>query len=181
MRIGKYIGLFFIQIVLTFVTVFVVLSFVNAYIGEGIIPNPMDSISLANTFMVFVTFILVAITLVITMASIWFAKTFSEKKVDIIKDNIKEIVEALLKNQNLKDDVFKEIIQQANVKKLLKEHIEELTKAQKADFDKEIKDITKKMNDEISNIKKSVETIIDKKIQDSAKVDELNELFGGKK
>lgn len=178
MRIVKYLILFIIQIAITFVTVFVVLAFINVHIDSA--KGPMDSISLANTFMVFVTFILVAITLAITLASIWFAKTFSEKKVDIIKDNIKEIVEALLKNQNLKDDVFKEIIQQANVKKLLKEHIEELTKAQKADFDSELKKVTKNLNDEISNIKKSVETIIDKKIQDSAKVDELNELFGGK-
>lgn len=179
MRIGKYIGLFFIQIVLTFVTVFVVLAFINVHIDSA--KGPMDSISLANTFMVFVTFILVAITLVITMASIWFAKTFSEKKVDIIKDNIKEIVEALLKNKNLKDDVFKEIIQQANVKKLLQEHIEKLTNAQKADFDRELGIITKNLNDEISNIKKSVETIIDKRLKDSDKVNELNELFGGKK
>ncbi|MFX4252011.1 hypothetical protein ACOL21_04100 [Aliarcobacter butzleri] len=147
---------------------------------------------MANTFMVFVTFLLVGITLVITLASIWFAKSVSEKKVDIIKDNIKEIVQALLKNKNLKNDVFKEIIRQTNGERLLKEHVQELIKAQKNEFDIELKKTTKKMNDdieiatakmnnEIDNIQKSIISVIDKKIQDSPKANELNELLGGKK
>ncbi|AXK48464.1 hypothetical protein CRU87_07955 [Aliarcobacter trophiarum LMG 25534] len=181
MRVLKYLLLFFVQLVITFICVFFSIIFIENYVGIATTINPMDSVSLANTFMVFVTFILVGVTLVITLASIWFAKTVSEKKIDIIRDNIKEIVESLLTNKNLQDGVFKEIIEQANVKKTLGKHIEELTKAQRDDFTNEIENTTKKLNDEIENIQKSVISIIDKKIQDLPKANELNELIGGKK
>ncbi|PZP12014.1 MAG: hypothetical protein DI602_10445, partial [Aliarcobacter butzleri] len=130
MRILRYLLLFLVQLVITFVCVFFVIVFIENYVGIATTTTPMDSVSLANTFMVFVTFILVGVTLVITLASIWFAKSVSEKKIDIIRDNIKEIVDSLLKDKNLKDEVFEEIIKQAHIKKLLKEHIEKLTKEQ---------------------------------------------------
>ena len=117
MGVLKYLLLFFVQLIITFICVFFYIIFIENYVGIATTTNPMDSVSLANTFMVFVTFILVGVTLVITLASIWFAKTVSEKKIDIIRDNIKEIVESLLTNKNLQDEVFKEIIEQANVKK----------------------------------------------------------------
>ncbi len=172
-----------LQFIISFIMVFLVLAFIENNISTATISadKPFDPISLANTFMVFVTFILVAITLIITMASVWFAKSVSEKKIDIIRDNIEDIVASLLKDKSLKDEAFKEIIEQANVRELLKDHIEELTKAQKADFDKEIKEINKKMNDKIENIQKSIISVIDKKIQDSPEANELNELLGGKK
>ena len=138
MGVLKYLLLFFVQLIITFICVFFYIIFIENYVGIATTTNPMDSVSLANTFMVFVTFILVGVTLVITLASIWFAKTVSEKKIDIIRDNIKEIVESLLTNKNLQDEVFKEIIEQANVKKALGKHIEELTKAQRDDFTNEI-------------------------------------------
>ena len=181
MGVLKYLLLFFVQLIITFICVFFYIIFIENYVGIATTTNPMDSVSLANTFMVFVTFILVGVTLVITLASIWFGKTVSEKKIDIIRDNIKEIVESLLTNKNLQDEVFKEIIEQANVKKALGKHIEELTKAQRDDFTNEIENTTKKLNDEIENIQKSVISIIDKKIQDLPKANELNELIGGKK
>lgn len=172
-----------LQFIISFIMVFLVLAFIENNISTATISadKTFDPISLANTFMVFVTFILVAITLIITMASVWFAKSVSEKKIDIIRDNIEDIVASLLKDKSLKDEAFKEIIEQANVRELLKDHIEELTKAQKADFDKEIKEINKKMNDKIENIQKSIISVIDKKIQDSPEANELNELLGGKK
>ncbi len=177
---GKYLSLFVAQIIITFITVFVVLILVNKYMGRMSIGNPMDSISLANTFMVFVTFILVAITLIITLASIWFAKTVSEKKVDIIRDNIGDIVEALLKDKKLKDEVLKEIITQSNGEKILEEHISKLTRAQKAAFEKELKEKTTHFNKELDDMKNNIYTMIDKKLEESKSVDALNELFGGK-
>lgn len=174
----KYFGFLFVQIIITLICVFFVIVFIENYIGISTISNPMDSISLANTFMVFVTFILVGVTLVITLASIWFAKTVSEKKIDIIRDNIKEIVESLLNDKNLQDEVFQEIIEQANVKKLLNEHIKVLTKSQKDDFDNELENVTENLNRQIKNIQKNIDSIIDRKIKDSPKADELNELLG---
>ena len=160
MGVLKYLLLFFVQLIITFICVFFYIIFIENYVGIATTTNPMDSVSLANTFMVFVTFILVGVTLVITLASIWFAKTVSEKKIDIIRDNIKEIVESLLTNKNLQDEVFKEIIEQANVKKALGKHIEELTKAQRDDFTNEIENTTKKLNDEIENIQKNFQNAI---------------------
>lgn len=192
MKIFKYLLLFLLQIAMTFICVFFVIVFIENYVGIATTSAPMDSVSLANTFMVFVTFILVGVTLVITLASIWFAKKVSEEKIAIIKANIKELVESLLENKELQNDVFKEIIRQTNGEKLLKEHVTELIEAQKNTFDIELEKTTSKMNDDFEtatakmnddfdNIKKSIISMFDKKIQDSAKANELNELFGGKK
>lgn len=178
MKVFKYLGLIFTQIIISLITIPLVLSIVDtSHLNNTV--SSADSISLANTFMVFVTFIVVVGTVAITIVGIYYTSWFSKQKEAIIKDNINEVTDALLNNIKLKEEVLNKIIKEPKVNNLLEEYLDNLRITQKSDFDSEIVNINDKINSDITNLEIKVKAIIDKKLQDLDSSKELQELLKG--
>ncbi|RLA83506.1 MAG: hypothetical protein DRG78_04235 [Epsilonproteobacteria bacterium] len=87
--------------------------------------KPMDtanSMAVANSFMVFVTFIFVVATVVIALAGMYFTRWWSREKKQVLKDNWSEMIE-LVKDDSklmkqLKEDLFSDTLEE-----MMKEHI----------------------------------------------------------
>lgn len=175
----KYLIIIVFQIIISIVTVFVLLVLIEDFYNIKDIPN-IDSISLANTFMVFVTFVVVVATVTITSAGIYFTYWFSKQKEAILRENMDEVIDALLEKKDMKDDILKVILSQPIISTLMKNRIEELTKLQKDAFEKEIRDKSKQLDIKLEDMKSNVLTILENKSKEVHQVDELNKLFGGK-
>lgn len=170
----KYLGILILQVIVTFVTiplVFLLIDF-NPYYPANFQTDP---ISLANTFTVFVTFIVVIGTVAITLTGIYFTSYFSKQKEAILNENINEIINALLKKQDLKDKVLKVILTTNNLETIFTKHIEKHLEEQKKDFD----DNLDKINKNMENMENSLESRVLKKIEESSSSKEINDLIKG--
>lgn len=168
------------QIVIAVISVPLVMSIVNYRPLNNAITGS-DSIAIANTFMVFVTFIVVVGTVAITVAGIVYSNWFSKQKVAVIRENMNEVVEALLKEKNLKDEVLLEILKQPKIKKLIENHIEELTSGMRNDFKSETKNINSKIDKRFEKFETNILSSINKRMENIDAAETLNKIFGDKK
>ncbi len=176
----KYLSLVIMQIVIAIISVPLVMSMVNYKPLHSAITGS-DSIALANTFMVFVTFIVVVGTIIVTIAGIAYSNWFSKQKVAVIRENIHEVVEALLEDKNLKDEVLSEILKQQKIKNLINEHIIELTSGMRKDFKSETKDINSTIDKKFEKFETNILSIINKRMENIDAAGTLNKIFGDKK
>lgn len=84
--------------------------------------NNGDAISVVNTFIVFVTLIFIAVTVLVTIAAYIFSNQIVHSKISMQIDFIDEIVENLNDDGKLAIDLINEILQNTDVT----EHIESL-------------------------------------------------------
>lgn len=176
-KLLKYLGLITLQIFISIVSVFLVISVIGFLIKPNTIQN-IDPIGLANTFMVFVTFIVVVGTVAITIAGIMFTSWFSRQKEAIIKDNIIEVTDALLENQSLKERVLEEILKQKPVKKEFLKLIDEHLKSQKDDFESESKQLKLQLKKDLENFEKTLRTEFKQYSIDAKDGEEINNMIG---
>ncbi len=176
----KYLLLLIMQIVIAVISVPFVMSIVNYRPLNSTITGS-DSIAIANTFMVFVTFIVVVGTVAITIAGIVYSNWFSKQKVAVIRENMQEVVEALLKEKNLKDEVLLEILKQPKINQLINTHIEELTSGMRNDFKSERKNIHTAIDEKFEKFETNILSIIDKRMENIDAAETLNKIFGDKK
>nr|VFK27972.1 MAG: hypothetical protein BECKMB1821I_GA0114274_100552 [Candidatus Kentron sp. MB]VFK74487.1 MAG: hypothetical protein BECKMB1821H_GA0114242_100552 [Candidatus Kentron sp. MB] len=78
----------------------------NPLLGAKDIP---DVIAIANTYIVFTTFIFVLLTIAITGAGIWFARWFGISKDREIRDNMYELSTKLHSDSDLAEKFIKEL------------------------------------------------------------------------
>ncbi|MFY4862393.1 hypothetical protein ACOTWK_05910 [Aliarcobacter butzleri] len=172
MRILRYLLLFLVQLVITFVCVFFVIVFIENYVGIATTTTPMDSVSLANTFMVFVTFILVGVTLVITLASIWFAKKVSEEKIAIIRDNTKEIIDSIVQDSDLKKHLISSITNNNSFRKEMNNFLTEYTSSQNQDMKRIFETYQNELKEQMEELLRSSNTA-EKEQKDVIKINDI--------
>ena len=176
----KYLSLIIMQIIVALISVPLVLSMLN----HGPLSNSItgaDSVALANTFMVFVTFIVVVGTVVITIAGIVYSNWFSKQKVAVIRENMSEVIDALLEEKDLKDEVLLEVLKQPKIKNLIDMHITELASGIRNDFISETKDISSSLDTKLVVFENKIIDTLNKRINNVEAADTLNKIFGDKK
>jgi hypothetical protein len=110
--------------------------------------KPMDtanSMAVANSFMVFVTFIFVVATVGITLAGMYFTRWWSREKKQVLKDNWSEMINLVKEDSRLmtqlKEDLFSDTLEEMMEKHII-EHREDL----KSLITKEIKELEERLN-----------------------------------
>lgn len=78
-----------------------------------------DVIAVANTYIVFTTFIFVVITIVITGAGLWFTKWFGLSKEKEIRENMRDFFESLNEDSKLCDRFVRELFEHKQISDLL--------------------------------------------------------------
>nr|VFK79038.1 MAG: hypothetical protein BECKSD772D_GA0070982_103320 [Candidatus Kentron sp. SD] len=74
-----------------------------------------DVIAVANTYIVYTTFILVIIAILITLVGIWFSREFSLTKDKEIKENMYEFLEKLGSESQLADRFITELFKHKDI------------------------------------------------------------------
>ncbi|MGB3750835.1 MAG: hypothetical protein WA945_04660 [Arcobacteraceae bacterium] len=182
MTLLKILGLTFSQIILSIITIFFVSVYTKNFITMNAIntTSTFDSISLANTFMVFVTFIVVVSTVIITIVGIAYTSWFARQKETILKDNIDDVVIALMENENLKASVLDKILKQPKIRILITQELNTHTKLQKDDFESVNLKINDRITNELNNLEKKIDAKLNKKQNDFSEAAELQKLLKGR-
>jgi len=99
--------------------------------------NASEVISVANTYIVFTTFIFVLITILVTGAGIWFSKWFSITKEKEIRENMRDFFEAIDGDSKLSGKFVKELFEHREISdllhKLVQARVEEEINARKSE------------------------------------------------
>nr|VFJ78690.1 MAG: hypothetical protein BECKFW1821C_GA0114237_11972 [Candidatus Kentron sp. FW] len=84
-----------------------------------------DVVSIANTYIVFTTFIFVTITVVITAVGLWFAKSFSISKDEEIRESMRGFFETLYSDSKLADKFVKYLSKNDSISNRINAIVEE--------------------------------------------------------
>lgn len=85
--------------------------------------SPSDSIAVANTYIVFVTFLVVVATVAISIAAVIYTKQYSQTKERLLADNLKEVVEEFSKKGTLQDKLIEGLLNNKTINLLIKERL----------------------------------------------------------
>jgi hypothetical protein len=125
MTLLRFIGEFILQVFITAIVVYFLFTWwhaLPAYESGKIV----DPVSLANTFMVFVTFIVVVATVAISIGAVFYAKQYSQAKERILSENLDEVIKALIQKQDIRDDFIGKMLNSSSIKNGINEHLESL-------------------------------------------------------
>lgn len=78
-----------------------------------------DVIAVANTYIVFTTFIFVLITIIVTGGGIWFSKWFGLSKDQEIRENMRELFECIDSDDALAQNFVKRLFEHREIADLL--------------------------------------------------------------
>lgn len=153
----RFIGEFILQVFITTIVVYFLFTWWDA------LPNYkartlVDPVSLANTFMVFVTFIVVIATVAISIGAVFYAKQYSQAKERILSENLDEVIKELAKKQKNRNQFIDKMLDIPSIKKGITEQLESLN----SNVTEQVKVIDKK----VSSIDSKVLAIIKQEILD---------------
>jgi len=155
----KYLLFFTLEVTVALAIIIFVVDFLNR------LPRPLkaldtaDSMAIANSFMVYVTFIFVIFTVGLTLAGIYFSRWWSREKKQVLSDNWSDMVNEIKTNDKLMKDLKEG---------LLSESLEEMMK-------KELEQHKKEVDDETSKKVRKLYQYISDTIEAPANQNELNE------
>lgn len=159
MKILKYIGIIVVIFLMSLVTSFTTFYWINTYFTVDAVVKNLDSLSLANTFMVFVTFLVVIATILITIVGIFYTNWFSRQKEIILRDNMDDLIEAILQKDNLKDEIWKNLLTKPNIDDMIRDAYSKHNDEFKKDFKKDFDDMKKKHKEDIEELSKRLGSI----------------------
>jgi len=86
---------------------------------------PADTIAIANTYIVYVTFIVVIGTVGLTLAGLYFQKSIAKREGEILNENLEKIIKALETNeQGFRDNFVEQLLESKNIKPLIQEKLD---------------------------------------------------------
>jgi len=137
----RFIGEFILQVFITALVVYFLFTWWHALPAYEV-GKLVDPVSLANTFMVFVTFIVVIATVAISIGAVFYAKQYSQAKERILSENLDEVIEALIKKQEIRNQFIDKMLDSPNIQKGITVRLESLN----SDVTEQVNEIDKKVD-----------------------------------
>lgn len=155
LKILKFLGEFIVHVVVTIVVVYFLFTWLNAVPTYN--PNKIvDPVSLANTFMVFVTFIIVIATVAISIGAVFYTKQYSQTKEQLLSDNLDDVIKAIVKKDKLREDFITSFFNDPIIRKEIDKRID--------NFESNINEKIKLLNQNIDSSDKELKEYIKKEI-----------------
>ena len=169
----KHMAIFFIEAV---VVLSVVVAGVNYFYSLPHVRGcAIDSMSVANNFMVFVTFIVVIGTVAITMGGIYFTKEFARDKKLILTGNLQELKEEFLNNKDIRDQFIEMLLIDKKTIETIDERLNALSANRLEDVGQFKNEILKQQKDAMLQLENRLNSKINNLIP---KDEEISELLG---
>lgn len=147
----KHIGYFLVESVVVFTIVIFGIHFFNSIPSINPTHKP-DSLAVANNFMVFVTFIVVVATVLITLGAMYFTKEFSRDKKLILKENLEDLKEEFLKNKEIRDQFIELLLKDQKTIVEVDERLNALSKTRLDEIEFFKNEIKKQQRDEMKQL-----------------------------
>lgn len=167
----KYLLFFTLEITVALSIIVFAVDFLNR------MPRPLtplstaDSMAVANSFMVYVTFLFVIVTVGITLAGIYFSRWWSREKKQVLSDNWSDMVEEIKKNDKLMTELKEG---------LLSESLEDMMKNELERHKKDVDDETsKKLRKLYQYISDTIEVPASQHELNKEKLQEMSEFLKG--
>lgn len=134
-----------------------VLFLVFGSVSPSLYYAQVDSLSVANNFMVFVTIIIAISTIILTIAGLSFTKWYSREKLKIIEDNMSEVVESIIKDEKLRKYLISEISKNQSFKVELDNFLNDFSSTQLKEIQDNFEAYKNKMDSYIQELIKNLE------------------------
>ncbi len=87
--------------------------------------QPADTIAIANTYIVYITFIVVIGTVGLTLAGFYFQKSVAKREGEILNENLDKVIQALDTNQEgFRDKFIQQLLESKNIKPLIQKELD---------------------------------------------------------
>ena len=87
--------------------------------------QPADTIAIANTYIVYITFIVVIGTVGLTLAGFYFQKSVAKREGEILNENLDKVIKALDTNQEgFRDKFIQQLLESKNIKPLIQKELD---------------------------------------------------------
>jgi hypothetical protein len=173
-KLVKHLGWFFMEAVVVLSVVIFGLDFFHGLPSPTATANVQDSIAVANSFMVFVTFIVVVGTVAITMGGIYFTKEFTRDKKLILSENLQDLKKEFLDKEEIRNQFLEILLKDKKAIELIDEQLNKLSANRLEDIKQLKTEILKQQKDALQQLEKK----FDSKISNlTPKDNELNKLI----
>ncbi|MCT7510003.1 hypothetical protein N5U26_06550 [Aliarcobacter cryaerophilus] len=177
----KDINYFLVTVVSTSLLVYVIfLIFGNVSTTAVCVSNAPDPLTVANNFMVFITIFIAITTILLTIFGFSFTKWYSREKNKIIKENIEEVIDSIVKDSDLKKYLISSIVNSPLMQKDMNTFLNTYTSSQKEDLYRIFEMYKNQLEEIIKEQLKSLNTI-EKEQQDVIKINDIiSEVYSNK-
>jgi len=121
----RIVGEFVLQVFITTIVVYFLFTWWEA-IPAFDANKTSDPVSLANTFMVFVTFIVVIATVAVSIGAVVYTKQYSQAKERMLSENLDEVIKGLSEKQDIRIQFIDQMLNYPTIKESIDEKLESL-------------------------------------------------------
>lgn len=114
-KVFKLVGEFILHIVVTISIVYFLFTWLDA-IPSYNSNKVYDSVSIANTFMVFVTFIVVVATVAISIGAVFYTKQYSIAKERLLSENLDDVIKVLAEKEKIRTELIEKLLNDPNIR-----------------------------------------------------------------
>lgn len=142
----KHLAIFIFEAIIIFSIVIFGVDFFNSMSRPMETISTADSMAIANSFMVYVTFIFVVFTVAITLAGIYFSRWWSREKKQVLSDNWTDMVKEIKENDKLMADLKKGLLSES-LEKMMRDEIEQHKKEVDEETSKKLRKLYQYISD----------------------------------
>lgn len=135
------INLSFISIFSILVIIFLTELFTSLPISDK--AKSYDTVSISNTFIVYVTFIVVICTIALTLAGFYFQKSISKREGEILNDNMDKVLQAITTDKDMfREKLVKALLEHEKIKPLIQKELDIRVQSFEKDLNNQKQSIT---------------------------------------
>jgi hypothetical protein len=135
------INLSFISIFSILVIIFLTELFTSLPISDK--AKNYDTVSISNTFIVYVTFIVVICTIALTLAGFYFQKSIAKREGEILNDNMDKVLQAITTDKDMfREKLVKALLEHEKIKPLIQKELDTRVQSFEKDLNNQKQSIT---------------------------------------
>ncbi len=97
-----------------------------------------DPVAISNTFIVYVTFIVVIGTIILTLAGFYFQRSIAKREGEILNENMEKVLEAISTDEDgFREKLVNKILEHKKIKPLIQDKLDRRTESFEMDLNKQ--------------------------------------------
>ncbi|WP_375725252.1 hypothetical protein LXN10_07585 [Arcobacter sp. KX21116] len=146
----KLFNVAFISVFTIFVIVFLIELINNLPILKKDITY--DPVAISNTFIVYVTFIVVIGTIALTLAGFYFQRSIAKREGEILNENMEKVLDAITTDKDqFREKLVIRILEHKNIKPLIQEKLDRRVESYEVELNKQ-KNLIKELKESVSSL-----------------------------
>ena len=131
-KIAKWFLYMFSLMLISLLTIVVIVFLTDLISNLPILKSEIkyDPIAISNTFIVYVTFIVVIGTIILTLAGFYFQRSIAKRESEILNENMDKVLNAITTDkEGFRENLVKELLEHKNIQPLIQEKLDQRVKS----------------------------------------------------